>query len=475
MKKLLNFIGSARFALLCALLLILLSIFGSLVSERSYMQLKNSTLISLFFDPNSMEFHNFLHNSGLIDIYSTPFFIIVLAFFALSMLICTIRLVPFAVKGFKPSNSAHLKDKSAFFLSREDFLYLLRKDGFKIKINEDDRTVIQAEVNRVGRFGVILLHIGLLCVLVGACYGNLLGFKSYVRLFEGESLYTLDLETDGKKLDLPFTIKVENFDVDFYDKSRTAKAFNTRLLVTENGLEVGRVNLNVNEPFAYKGIKFYQTDYGRELNKNILFDLTLTNKGEEVSHRFKVGESKKVGDYLVRLADFTPALAFDSESEELLLAENRELVNPAISLELYDSEGVPVIKFWLPQMMEKAASIDELGFSAKFDKIYGLNWTGLSIKKDPGVISVYLGFIYMIFGVLFIYFLNYTAISFKLENDEILYDIRQQRKHSLMSPEKRFLSKVERYSNKDNIKPKTEKKDMHPIVEIFTSIFKFRK
>ena len=100
MKKVINIIGSAKFAFIVILLILFLSMVGSIFSESSVEKLKHNAFISLIFNPNTNEFRNFATNLGLIDIYTTPLFIILLALFALSLVICTIRLIPYAKKGF---------------------------------------------------------------------------------------------------------------------------------------------------------------------------------------------------------------------------------------------------------------------------------------------------------------------------------------------------------------------------------------
>lgn len=441
MKRFFNFIGSVKFAAAILISIILLSLLGSVVSENSFLKLKSSFFISLFFDPSSNGFHDFLERLGLMDIYSTPLFIALLFLFTASMTVCTIKLFPFAIKGYSVSDKNALAKEHDTSLKDGDFRMFFIGDGWKI--SEKDG-VIMAERHNLGKFGVIMLHTGIFLVLLASFIGYIFGFKAYVPVFEGQSADTA-VKSNGEIVPLGFTVKIDEFNVDFYDNSRKAKAFNSIGSIIENGEEKKTFNIDVNRPLKYDGIVFYQSNYGEELNPNIKFDMETVTNGEKQSYRMEFDKGVKLGnDYLLKIADFNPTLAVSQDGD--IIVQSEQLLNPAVLAEIYDKDGKGLIRGWIPMKNESGAFIEEINTTLFFKGIYGAKWTGLSVKKDPGTPVLYLGAIFMCFGVLFIYFLNYTAICFTADGNKIRYNIRQQRKYPLVKPADKFI----RFLNKGN-------------------------
>ena len=60
------------------------------------------------------------------------------------------------------------------------------------------------------------------------------------------------------------------------------------------------------------------------------------------------------------------------------------------------------------------------------------------MKYNPGISIIYLGGVLMCFGVLFIYFLNYTSIVFIVSGGSIKYKVRVHRKLSVVNPADKF-------------------------------------
>ena len=83
-----------------------------------------------------------------------------------------------------------------------------------------------------------------------------------MNLSEGTSSNLVGFFSGPKIIELPFYIKCNKFTIDFYP-SGMPKAYISDLSVIENGKEVYRKEIKVNDPLKYKGVYFYQASYGR--------------------------------------------------------------------------------------------------------------------------------------------------------------------------------------------------------------------
>ena len=432
MKKIINFLSSVKLSIIVVSLIILMSFIGGIISDRSVETISHLGIVSLFFDPNSHEFFEFASKYGLLNVYNTPLFIGLTIIFFINLLCCTIKLIPFAVKGYSDLNKEDLTSEIKTNKTEEEVKNFLHHLGYKIN---DKNGIIRADKFKAGRFGVIILHSGILITLLGAAIGYLGGFKAYVPIFEGTSVESVTV--DNKTIPLGFSIFIDKFDIEFYEDTRTAKSFASKIIISEGDKKTAEAVINTNSPMKYKDISLYQTNFGEEPNSAMKFDINVTYKDKPYNFRMKVGDSKKLdNDYLMVLDDFSPSLFVDQEGK--VVTDTNQLVNPAVAIAIYDSNGEGIIKGWLPIRLQEPIKIPELNLSMQFKSIYGAVWTGLSLKSDPGLPVVYLGFVLMCFGVLFIYTFSYTTISFIVKNSVIYYNIRTQRRFAFIDTKDSF-------------------------------------
>lgn len=434
MKNLITFLGSAKFAIILIILIVILSMLGSLVPQGDGQAIMDK--LSSIFGADAAAVHNFLINTGLIDIYSSIPFIILVSLFGINIIICTIKLFPFAKSGFDNEN-IKLKETSQVNMSESDFIQKLSKLGFRGQKNGDTYKAVSHEK---GRYGVIILHFGIIIVLLGALIGRIAGFNGFMNILEGDFDDVAVLPT-GELVPLGFEVKCNDFTVEYYQNSNRAKSYTSNISIIENGKEVENVNIDVNKPLEYNGIYFYQTNFGVYPNKNAKVKLTIDKKdGDKIHKLVNFNELFIIdGEFVAKIVDFAPTLSQNEEGK--IFSSSDEMNNPAVLIEVYKVDE-PIVRGWLLQKYPDRGKIDELGINIIFNDLYGIEYTGLSVKKDPGTPVVYIGFIFIIFGLIFIYCLNYTAIYFKFSDDNgkliINYSILEQRKFSFINPSKSF-------------------------------------
>ena len=442
--KFCSFLSSSKFAMVISAGILILAITGSLIPKAD-VAVSSSQLAS-----------NIVSVLGLDHIYTSPIFITLIALFALNLILCTLKLIIFDINKLSDIDNIDFKDHGRVAIKHAEVISFLKATHFDIKQEEN---VITASKNSFGKYTVIIIHTGILLVLLGALIGYLFGFKGYINILEGSSDNVAVLST-GEFVPLGFDIKVNRFDVKYYDNTTRPSAFVSDITISkessDNDSNTSNDNkslnyiLNVNSPLKYEDVSIYQHSYGFYLNKKgarFLFDVEIDNISKKYEVRFN--ESFKIRDNLFgKITDFAPALAVGDDGKFSTMSE--EMVNPAILLEAYSMEGDPVLRSWLLSKQKTSGDFSkDYGFKMTFDKLYGVQYTGLSIKKDPGTAVVYLGFLIISIALILTYLINYTVIFIHLTKDEetgemIFYKVFKQRKFGRSVPAQMFYKLIDK-------------------------------
>ncbi len=122
---------------------------------------------------------------------------------------------------------------------------------------------------------LLLIHCGCVLVLLGAMLGSdaghglqrkLLGIDKINRgkmlIYQGRESNKVITEKDSQIKELPFSIRLKEFRVDYYEPKRGAvRDYISSLAVIENDEIVAEKNVEVNHPLHYGGHYFYQYAY----------------------------------------------------------------------------------------------------------------------------------------------------------------------------------------------------------------------
>ena len=105
-----------------------------------------------------------------------------------------------------------------------------------------------------------MLHLSLALILAGALVTSFSARKGMLHVREGESVETFETK-DGKVLELPFSVELEDFDVLYHSGTDAASDYSSRLRFTRNGSVLREGEVRMNRILSCKGYRFYQTDY----------------------------------------------------------------------------------------------------------------------------------------------------------------------------------------------------------------------
>jgi len=247
--------------------------------------------------------------------------------------------------------------------------------------------------------------------LFGSIVGSYAGYKDFFAVNEGGTISVPQAD---------FNLRLDKFWIDYYDSGQI-RQFNSNLAVMEDGKEVLKKQIWVNEPLYYKGIRFYQSSYGQSWNKVSEAEIALRNKDKgkpEAPFTVKWDAVQKVpgSKYSVKLVGYTADFAYD-ERTSTVFSKSPEANNPAVMVEVYDDGDRLVSTPWL--FMKYPGIFPAIPDSSQ-DLVYlahrPIMYSGISVNKDPGTNIVWLGSIIMGLGFILAFFIYHRRIWIYLKD-----------------------------------------------------------
>ena len=382
--KLIFFLGNLRLAIVLLLLIALVSSLGTIIEQEKAISFYESNYpisnpIAGFIDSDFILFF------GLNHVYSTFWFLILLLLFGGSLLSCTIsRQLPSLKLArlwkFFRRDTQSPKMNISFNLnngSLSQFSYLLRQRNYNVI---QQGPYLYAYKGLVGKIGPILVHLSIICILIGSVVGSFSGFILQELIPKGELFHLQNVISSGplSYIRQDFEGYVHDFNIAYNDQG-VVDQFYSEIDILDNDLQIEKEKtIFVNEPLRYSGITFYQTDWSivalqLTLNKEQTINVSLKEINGEGGSRFWIG-------------------ALNSGNGDKVLIVLQDLTGKYL---IYNSE-------------QKLLGQGDIGHKIFFDgnelrvnKI--LPSTGLQIKSDPGIPLVYIGFFFLIFSVLISY------------------------------------------------------------------------
>jgi cytochrome c biogenesis protein len=339
-------------------------------------------------------------------VYSTWWFLALLLLFGSSLTACTFtRQFP----ALKAARSWKFYDKSRQFqklaLSAEletgsiaSLTPLLEKKGYKVFL---ENNTLYARKGILGKIGPIVVHAAMLITLAGSIWGALTGFFAQEMVPSGESFQVKNIIEAGPLssgvIPKDWGIKVNRFWIDYTPTGDIDQFYSDLSVIDQEGKEIDRQTIKVNEPLRHQGVTFYQTSWGIsavrvQINNSPIFQLPMASIDTK-------GNGQLWGTWIPTKTDLSEGVS--------LLA--RDLQGTVV---IYDAKGN------LTSAVREGMTIPINGVNLKVLQLVGS--TGLQIKADPGVPIVYLGFGLLMIGVVMSY-ISHSQIWALQEGDRFYF------------------------------------------------------
>lgn len=419
-----QFFTSITLAIVLISLIALLALVGTLIPQETFT--REVDYIARY----GVEGYNTLKKLQLTNIFGSWYFLFVMALFTLNLSACTYKRLRASwnywrlpMGGIPPEGLRRFEHSRVISSSvcpdaSRKIGEVLQRHGYRVR---EQNSQILAEKWRWERFGIDLFHISLLIVIFGGLVTMLAGYR------------TFEIAHQGDVIRLPgadFAVRVNKFWSENYKNSERVMDWRTELTVIENDNEIVTKTIEVNAPLRYKGYNLYQSAFGTDWQGAARVTLALaradgTALGEfigVVNDGFEVPSE----NIFVKISAFLPDFALT----ENLIAYSRtqRLENPAVFVEIYDAQGLRIMRTWAFSRPEMQAFWEttmarvggEMPYRIKLVGMTAPEFTGLQITKDPGRPIVYFGFLFVIVGMLVHIYFKHRQVWVHISESEIV-------------------------------------------------------
>jgi cytochrome c biogenesis protein len=345
---------------------------------------------------------SFLFKTGMTRMYGSWWFMTLLFMLGASLVICSLeRFVPLWRAVQRPNTKPeaafvkHLKNR---FEYRPDKgvaaaiapLFAALKSRRYFVVQEGDR--LYADKGRWGRWGPYITHIGLLLILAGAMMRAIPGFYSdqfvWVR--------------DGATVKVPgadWYVNNEKFTVEYYENGQP-KSYKTLATVIDDGREVARQEISMNQPLWHDWVELYQSSYRQELGKiQVGFNERATGKaiGQVTMDLAALDPSYTMAGYRIDVKEYYPDFGLDGNGKPT--TKSGDANNPGIVMDVTPPGGGKTFTVWYFVMYPEMEFDPNTPVQLKTLDMGVSSTTGLKVKKDLGVPVIYLGLLIVSLGV----------------------------------------------------------------------------
>ena len=424
--RFLRFFSSLKCGLLLLGLVGVAVVLGTLILQKPMAQ---EGQIEQIYAPQTLWLLNAL---GLFDVFHTWWFILLLGLLGANITLTSIERFPQVWRLFvRP----HLVADAAFIralpFQREIALgshapqeamalasSKLQSLGYAPRPEVLRQGTVYIEKHRVARLAPYVVHASLLVIFAGAIVDGTHGYRGFINLRPGMRTDTVEpLTMPGTPRRLGFTIRCDAAGMDRYPDG-SPQQYWSRLAVEENGREVARKQIFVNDPLTYKGVRFFQANYGSAgTPRKVVMEASWPENGVEKRQMLALapGTPVQMGEQgaTVELADFIPDFVLDGNQ---ISSRSDEPRNPAIRLQVTRPGGQPR-NAWILAKSPEMNPPNDTGVSFRYVNVEMEYMTGLQVAHEPGQWLIWAGCLLLTGGLMMALYLSHIRIWGVVGND----------------------------------------------------------
>lgn len=271
----------------------------------------------------------------------------------------------------------------------ERVIKLLKMRGYETwHDNQSGEYRVGAQYGGLSMWGSLITHFSFLIVMLGVLVGAVFGFQGSINAPVG-AVFGLD-SIPGSGVapgTTGFKVQIDDFHIERYADS-TPSGYFSRVSIIEEQAAPQDATIGVNQPLNYKGVKFYQAGYGEAIEV-----LITSADGKPL----KSGLVMPGQRFAIPGTDYTATAAIPAASQP-----GYDL-GTASQLAYAIFQGNQHIKtgetgFDMPVV------IGSQGHTVRLVKT--VPYTGLLVKKDPGVPLIWLGSFFLLCGMAMSFFMR---------------------------------------------------------------------
>jgi cytochrome c biogenesis protein len=391
MKQLLRWLADMRVAIFIVCILVILSIIGSIIDQGESIPIPSTSDFSETNNVNSFNSQSFQNY----PVFSSFIFRSFAFLFGVSLLACTyLQQLPSydicrGVNFFKRSSIPFKPDLDSN-LSIKHLRPLIKKLFESNYSLFQKRNWFYAYQGLAGRFGPIIVHFSIICVLIGSLISALFGFNIQELVPKGEIVYLQNLPSPATLDYLPISpIRINDFWITYQQTGITHQFYSNVSILSQMGLEKNWLTLSVNHPLNTNNYQWYQTDWDiigfTAFYKNIFYQIPF--------NELTVSQTK----------NWVSWLPFPNEERILLL---QDLTGKIFATDK-QQKLKDTLEFGLPLVSNPNLVLLDV-----------ISCTGLQIRFDPGTFVIYFGFALLITSA-FISYSSYSRLWIRIQSAKV--------------------------------------------------------
>jgi cytochrome c biogenesis protein len=425
--KFLQFFSSLKCGLLLLGLLGLATISGTLILQRPMAQ---EGQIEQVYAPQVVSLLNAI---GLFDVFHTWWFILLLGLLGANITLASIERFPQVWRLYvRPHFLADAAFIRALPFQREIPLgphtakegievatLTLKNLGYPPRPDVLQQGALYVEKHRLVRLAPYVVHASLLIIFAGTIIDGTRGYRGYISLRQGTATDVAEpLTTPGARHHFDFTIRCDAAGMDAYPDG-SPRQYWSQLAVLENGREVVRKKIYVNDPLTYKGVRFFQASYipSSGVPSKLVMEATWLESGVEKHQTLSLapGAPTPLGDQgaTVALADFLPDYVLQGNQ---ISSQSDEPRNPAIRLQVMRPDGAPT-NAWVLAKSPELNPPNNTGINFRFVSVEMETVTGLQVAREPGQGLIWGGCLLLTVGLMMALYFSHIRIWGIVAND----------------------------------------------------------
>lgn len=250
-----------------------------------------------------------------------------------------------------------------------------------------------ADKGRAGIWGSFLVHLGFLTLILGMAVGHQLGFKGFYMSPAGSTYALTDIETQQGTVSTDLSVHIYAAEEKF-DAAGHRDNWYTDIGVSRDGVELKRALISVNHPLTVEGISFYQASFAPGVS------LVADIKGEQTL----LGLQPQARNYF-----HAPGTSLYLICDQIGLRDGKTI----ISYQVLDEENPTSVQ--TGELVQGERKQIQDGYELTL--LGPANFTGLQIKKDPGVPLVWLGCLLIMLGLVLSFYFKPARLWFAWRED----------------------------------------------------------
>jgi len=409
-------LSSIKTGVILIILVVIFSIAGTVILQRPMT------------DPDDMQrayspvMLRFLDAAGLTDVFHAYWFIALLVLVSLCIVAASIQRFPnswrFFARPHKSPDEGFRKvlptqaqipipdDEQGLSAAERALKHLHLKAE---RIVRTDSFSLFSERNRISEMAVYMVHASLLLIFLG--YGvvdALYGWRGFLVLSPGTASNQIEMK-NGATRTIPFAIRCDGTGEETYTDG-TPKRWWSKLTVVDNGREIERKEIVVNDPLVYQGVRFYQASWGRtgkldQLTLSAMPAADTTRPPQQISLALNQTVALDA-DTSVQLAEFIPDYVVQDGH---VYARSNDVTNPAVHMIVTSKKANRSVNVWLPEIPDIAENASSPYVFEPKDLKTGV-YTGLQVSHEPGQWSVWAGVILLAIGLTFVFYIPHVRV-----------------------------------------------------------------